>query len=90
MTDTLARLFATIEASFHFGYGRLANVLLHLVDELQEPWGVLCHGVLLRAWRWRLARLMGGDLDYLYEDGWATFRLTVPAVENVSVPSLEA
>nr|MBO2500559.1 PAS domain S-box protein [Acidimicrobiia bacterium] len=38
----------------------------------------------------RLARLMGGDLDYLYEDGWATFRLTVPAVENVSVPSLEA
>lgn len=37
----------------------------------------------------RLARLMGGDLDYLHEDGWATFRLTLPAAENVSVPSLE-
>ncbi|HEX7099852.1 MAG TPA: PAS domain-containing sensor histidine kinase [Acidimicrobiia bacterium] len=38
----------------------------------------------------RLARLMGGDLDYVYEDGWATFRLTVPAVENVQIPSLES
>ncbi|HLU53784.1 MAG TPA: ATP-binding protein [Acidimicrobiia bacterium] len=38
----------------------------------------------------RLARLMGGDLDYAYEGGWATFRLTLPAVENVSIPSLES
>lgn len=31
----------------------------------------------------RLARLMGGDLEYVEEGGWATFRLTVPTAEGL-------
>jgi PAS domain S-box-containing protein len=27
----------------------------------------------------KLARLMGGDLDYTYDDGWSVFRLTLPS-----------
>lgn len=33
----------------------------------------------------RLARLMGGELDYIQEGEWATFRLTVPAGEDLTV-----
>lgn len=33
----------------------------------------------------RLARLMGGDLDYVQEGEWATFRLSVPATEGLPV-----
>lgn len=35
----------------------------------------------------RLARLMGGDLEYVQEGEWATFRLTVPT-QNVSVETI--
>ncbi len=30
----------------------------------------------------QLARLMGGDLNYEYNDGWSTFRLEMPSVEG--------
>ena len=30
----------------------------------------------------QLARLMGGDLSYDFEDGWSTFRLEIPSVEG--------
>lgn len=33
----------------------------------------------------RLAQLMGGDLDYVREGDWSTFRLTVPASQSLSV-----
>lgn len=33
----------------------------------------------------RLARLMGGDLDYVQDGQWATFRLSVPAGEGLPV-----
>jgi signal transduction histidine kinase len=35
----------------------------------------------------RLARLMGGEVDYVHEDGWATFRVTVPAADGLRVPA---
>ncbi len=33
----------------------------------------------------RLARLMGGDLDYVQEGDWATFRFTVPVADSLPV-----
>lgn len=35
----------------------------------------------------RLARLMGGDLEYEYEGEWATFRLTLPATSGLRILS---
>lgn len=35
----------------------------------------------------RLARLMGGELDYVNEGAWATFRLVVPSTEGLRVPA---
>ncbi|HSJ35959.1 MAG TPA: ATP-binding protein [Acidimicrobiia bacterium] len=35
----------------------------------------------------RLARLMGGDLDYRHEGKWATFRLTLPATAGLRILS---
>ncbi len=34
----------------------------------------------------RLARLMGGDLEYRHQEGWTTFRLTLPAATGFRVP----
>lgn len=33
----------------------------------------------------RLARLMKGDLEYAYREGWATFTVTLPRAESVGV-----
>lgn len=35
----------------------------------------------------RLARLMGGDLEYSHDGEWATFRLTVPSSDELRVPA---
>lgn len=35
----------------------------------------------------RLARLMGGDLEYVQEGQWATFRLSLPAGRGLRVPA---
>lgn len=36
----------------------------------------------------RLARLMGGDIEYLVDDDWPTFRLTIPyAADGLRVPA---
>lgn len=35
----------------------------------------------------RLARLMGGDIEYQHDGGWATFSLIVPSADGLRVPA---